>query len=83
MQGKLVFKNNEQVLRAKKMHVIDVNKIYEVDNLVKKDVIFSATGVTDGLLVSGVQKYYSKFTTETLLLNSFKKKSYKVKTTRY
>jgi fructose-1,6-bisphosphatase/sedoheptulose 1,7-bisphosphatase-like protein len=49
----------------------------------KKDVIFAATGVTDGLLVNGVQKYYDKFTTETLLLSSAQKMSYKVKTTRY
>jgi len=83
MQGKLLFKNDEQILRAKKMGVIDINQVYEADDLVKKDVIFAATGVTDGLLVAGVKKYCNKFTTETLLLNSAQKTSYKVKTTRY
>ena len=66
MQGRLIFKNNQQILRAKAMGVTDINKIYEIEDLVKKDVIFAATGVTDGLLVNGVQKYYDKFTTETL-----------------
>jgi fructose-1,6-bisphosphatase II / sedoheptulose-1,7-bisphosphatase len=83
MQGRLVFKNNQQIFRAKAMGVTDINKIYEIEDLVKKDVIFAATGVTDGLLVNGVQKYYDKFTTETLLLSSAQKMSYKVKTTRY
>ncbi|WP_236870146.1 class II fructose-bisphosphatase [Candidatus Bandiella numerosa] len=83
MQGRLVFKNNQQILRAKAMGITDINKIYEIEDLVKKDVIFAATGVTDGLLVNGVQKYYDKFTTETLLLSSAQKMSYKVKTTRY
>ena len=83
MQGRLVFKNNQQMLRAKAMGITDINKIYEIEDLVKKDVIFAATGVTDGLLVNGVQKYYDKFTTETLLLSSAQKMSYKVKTTRY
>ena len=83
MQGKLLFKNDEQILRAKKMGVNDINQIYEADDLVKKDVIFAATGVTDGLLVAGVKKYCNKFTTETLLSNSAQKTSYKIKTTRY
>ena len=67
----------------KAMGITDINKIYEIEDLVKKDVIFAATGVTNGLLVNGVQKYYDKFTTETLLLSSAQKMSYKVKTTRY
>ena len=66
MQGRLVFKNNQQMLRAKAMGITDIHKIYEIEDLVKKDVIFAATGFTDGLLVNGVQKYYDKFTTETL-----------------
>jgi fructose-1,6-bisphosphatase II / sedoheptulose-1,7-bisphosphatase len=83
MQGKLLFKNNDQILRAKEMGVTDINQVYEVDDLVKKDVIFAAAGVTDGLLVTGVKKYHNQFITETLLLNSAQKMSYKVKTTRY
>ena len=83
MQGKLLFKNDKQILRAKEMGVTDINQVYEVDDLVKKDVIFAATGVTDGLLVAGVKKYCNQFTTETLLLNSAQKMSYKVKATRY
>ena len=83
MQGKLLFKNDAQVIRAKKMGVTDINKVYEIEDLVKKDVIFAATGVTDGLLVDGIQKCDNKFITETLLFNSAQKTSHKVKTIRY
>jgi fructose-1,6-bisphosphatase class II len=83
MQTRLVFKNSEEIERANKMGIEDINKVYTVDDLVKNDVILSATGVTNGLLVEGVKKYHGKFTTETLLMSSAQKKVFKIKTTRY
>ena len=83
MQAKLLFNDNIAVLRAKSMGILDINKVYEVEDLVKKDVIFAATGVTSGLLVSGIKKNYDQFTTETLLLSSAKRMSHKIRTTRY
>ena len=83
IQGKLVFKSKEQISRANKMGIEDIEKVYEVDDLVKNDVIFSATGVTDGYLVKGVYKSKGKFITETLLFNSYQKKSHKVITKKY
>lgn len=83
MQCKLVFKNKEQILRANKMGIEDIEKVYEVEDLVKNDVIFSATGVTDGYLVKGVYKSKDKFVTDTLLLSSSQKESHKVITKRY
>ena len=80
MQGKLLFDNREQLQRAKDMGINDINKVYEVKDLVKKDVIFCATGITTGYLVDGIKKYHNKFMTETLLLTSANKKSYKIKT---
>jgi fructose-1,6-bisphosphatase class II len=85
MQTKLLFKNNdtEQINRAKKMGISNPNKIYTVDDLAKSDVIFSATGVTDGLLLNGVKKSYGKFSTETLLMSSSQKKVFKIATSRH
>ena len=83
MQGRLIFKNKEQILRAKDMGITDIEKVYEVEDLVKEDVIFSATGVTNGYLVKGVYKSKGKFITNTLLFSSVQKKSYKVETERY
>ena len=78
MQSRLLFTDNKQIQRAKDMGINDINKVYEVNDLVKKDVIFCATGVTNGYLVNGVYKQNNKFITETLLLDSSNKKSYKI-----
>ena len=84
MQTRLVFSDDEQILRAKKMGITDINKIYNIDELVRDDVIFSATGVTDGLLVNGVKKCHNKkFVTETLLMSSSRRQTFKIKATRY
>ena len=84
MQTRLVFNDDEQILRAKEMGINDIKRIYNIDELVSDNVIFSATGVTDGLLVEGVKKHYNKkFVTETLLMSSAQKKTFKIKTSRY
>ena len=84
METKLIFKDDEQILRAKEMGISDINRIYNIDELVSDNVIFSATGVTDGLLVDGVKKCSSKnFVTETLLMSSLQKKSFKIKSIQY
>jgi fructose-1,6-bisphosphatase II / sedoheptulose-1,7-bisphosphatase len=83
MQTRLVFKNNDQILRAQKMGIHDIQRVYTVNELVRDEVIFAATGVTDGLLVNGVKKHNDKFTTETLLMSSSQKKVFKIQTIRY
>ena len=84
METKLVFNNNDQIVRAKEMGISNIDKIYNIDELVSDDVIFSATGVTDGLLMDGVKKCDNeKFVTETLLISSAQKKSFKIRTSRY
>ena len=80
MQSKLLFTNDKQICRANNMGINDITKIYEVDDLVKEDVIFCATGVTNGYLLNGVYKKNNQFITETLLLDSLNKKSYKIQT---
>lgn len=54
MQGKLIFRDEEKA-RAKKMGITDFNKIYTLNELAGNDVIFVATGVTDGSLLDGVK----------------------------
>lgn len=51
---KLLFENDQQIERSKNMGIIDPYKIYQTNDLASGDVMFSATGVTDGTLLNGV-----------------------------
>ncbi len=53
--GRLNFRNEEEKKRATEMGVTDLNKIYSRDELAKGDVMFCATGVTDGPMLKGVR----------------------------
>ncbi len=66
-QGKFLFKTDEDVNRAKKMGISDLNKKYDLKEIVKGDSIFCATGITSGDLVGGVEIKDGKFITETLV----------------
>ncbi|NNE27576.1 MAG: class II fructose-bisphosphatase [Saprospiraceae bacterium] len=54
-QGILVPRNDDDIARAKKMGVDDINRVYTMNDLANGDVMFVATGVTDGSLLRGVQ----------------------------
>ena len=54
-QGRLLFRNDDERARARKWGVTDLDRIYELADLVKGDAIFAATGVTDGSLLDGVK----------------------------
>ena len=66
-QGRFLFKTDEDILRAKNLGIKDLNKKYELNEIVKGDSIFCATGITSGDLVSGVKFENGKFVTETLV----------------
>jgi len=55
-QGRLLFRNDDEKGRARKWGVTDLDRIYHLDDLVKGDAIFAATGVTDGSLLDGVKR---------------------------
>ena len=55
-QGRLLFRNNDERARAAKWGVEDLDRIYHLEDLAKGDVIFAATGVTDGSLLAGVKR---------------------------
>ena len=66
-QGRFLFKNEKDISRAKKMGIKDLNKKYDLKEIVKGDSIFCATGITNGDLVNGVNIKDNKYITETLV----------------
>ena len=70
MWGQLLFRNDDERGRAKKAGITDFDKIYSRDEMVTQDVIFAATGVTDGSILHGMKREPTHLTTETLLMRS-------------
>jgi len=70
MYGRLLFRNDDERARAAKAGITDLNKIYTRDEMVTEHVIFAATGVTSGSLVSGIKREVGYLTTETILMRS-------------
>ncbi len=71
MQGRLWPENDEDVERAKKLGIGDINKLLTMQDLVKSDdVIFAATGITDGDLLKGVRFFGSGGRTHTVVMRS-------------
>ena len=72
IQGRLVL-NDEEKIRAKKLGIKDFKKKYNIDDMVKGDVIFCATGVTNGDLAKGVKDLGNEFEVSTFALHKSKK----------
>ncbi len=70
MFGKLLFRNDDEKGRAEKAGITNFNRVYTRDDLVTGDVIFAATGVTDGSVVAGIKREVGYLTTETILMRS-------------
>ncbi|MBM3615271.1 MAG: class II fructose-bisphosphatase [Alphaproteobacteria bacterium] len=68
--GRLLFRNEDEKARAKKAGITDLNRVYTRDEMVTADVIFAATGVTSGSILSGIKREPGWMTTETLLMRS-------------
>ncbi len=66
-QGRFLFKTKEDKLRAKKMGINDLNKKYEINEIVRGKSIFCATGITTGDLMNGIVKENGKYITETIV----------------
>lgn len=69
-QGQLLYKDEEERQRAKKVGVQDLDKIWTRDDLVSGESLFFATGVTSGVLLEGVKKTDDFYSTHTLILTS-------------
>ena len=72
MQGRLIL-NKEEIVRAKKLGITDFDKKYNIDEMVKGDVIFCASGVTSGDLAKGIKNFDDKFEVTTLALHKSQK----------
>ena len=72
-QGKFLFDNEKDKLRAKKMGINDLNKKYQLNEIISGDSIFCATGITSGDLVSGISISNNIFKSETLITHKSSK----------
>ena len=68
--GKLMFRNDDERARARKAGITNFDRVYTRDDLVRGDVIFAATGVTQGSILHGIQREAEYITTETILMRS-------------
>ena len=75
-QGRFIFDNDKDISDAKKMGITDLNKKYELNEIVKGDSIFCATGITTSDVLSGIDINDNNYTSETLVTHkssNFKK----------
>jgi len=70
MQGRLVFRNEDEKARAARWGVKDLNRKYGLMDLAKGDVMFAATGVTDGPMLKGVRRGGTWATTQSMIMRS-------------
>ena len=70
MQGKLLFRNDDEIGRARKLGIEDLDRIYALDDLASGDVIFAATGVTDGAMLKGVRRSPGMAETHSIVMRS-------------
>jgi fructose-1,6-bisphosphatase II / sedoheptulose-1,7-bisphosphatase len=70
MQGRLVTSSDEQRARAVKMGIEDIDKKFSMEEMARGDVMFAATGVTDGSMLDGVKFDSGKVTTDTVVMRS-------------
>ncbi|MBV7255978.1 class II fructose-bisphosphatase [Pacificimonas sp. WHA3] len=71
MQGRLVFRNDDEKRRAAKWGITDLDRIYTMNDMAKGDVIFAASGVTDGSLLDGVKRLRGGgLTTESVVMRA-------------
>ncbi|MBO6863351.1 MAG: fructose-bisphosphatase class II, partial [Alphaproteobacteria bacterium] len=69
-QGRLLFRNDEEKARAERIGIVDLNRKYDMKELAAGDVIFAATGVTDGNLLRGVEMTEGGARTQSLVMRS-------------
>ena len=75
-QGRFIFDNDKDISEAKQMGITDLNKKYELNEIVKGDSIFCATGITTGDVLTGIKIEDDNYTSETFVTHknsNFKK----------
>ena len=66
-QGRFIFETDQDKFRAKQMGITDLNRKYEIQEIIRGDSIFCATGITTGDIINGVKRVGNTFETETLV----------------
>src|ERR687892_549434 len=69
-QGRLVFRNDDERARAEHMGITDLERIYDLHDLAGGDVMFAATGVTDGTMLNGVRRFPGGLITQSIVMRS-------------
>jgi fructose-1,6-bisphosphatase II / sedoheptulose-1,7-bisphosphatase len=70
MQGQLLFRNDDEVARAHRWGIDDLDRVYTLQEMAKGDCIFAATGVTDGSLLKGVHRRARYVSTESIVMRA-------------
>jgi len=88
MMGRLLFEGGDansirQAARAQEMGITDLNKKYLTEEMAKGDVLFIASGVTDGAMLDGVKKSTNKIIVNSLIMNSAEKSVKKIISSYY
>lgn len=68
--GQLIFRKDDEKARAKKMGITDLNRIYKIDELAQGNVMFCATGVTQGTFLDGVRFFSGGAHTHSVVMRS-------------
>jgi len=69
-QGRLVFRNDDERARAQRCGITDFDRKYSLIELANGDVMFAATGVTDGSMLRGVRRFHGGATTHSMVMRS-------------
>ena len=70
MQGRLLFRNEDEKSRARKWGITDLNRKYSMTDMAKGDVMFAATGVTSGSMLKGVRRFSNGAETHSIVMRS-------------
>jgi len=70
MQGRLIFRNDDERGRGLRWGITDLNRKYDMMDMAKGDVMFAATGVTDGTMLRGVRRFQDGGTTHSMVMRS-------------
>lgn len=70
MQGRLLFRNDDEKSRAGKWGISDLNRKYKLLDMADGEVMFAATGVTDGSLLRGVRRFSGGAITHSIVMRS-------------
>lgn len=66
-QGRFIFQDKNEIIRAKEMGINDLHRKYNLNEIISGDTIFSATGITNGDILRGINQYEDTYSSETLI----------------